>query len=60
MDEKKYTFEVTEKEGEVIMAGLGELPAKFSGELMFKLRYQFAAQQNVQPQNADETKGPAQ
>jgi len=62
MEEKeyKYTFKVTQKEAEVIMAGLGELQAKFSSELMFNLRYQFAAQVNAQPQNVEETKGPAQ
>lgn len=41
---KEFTITVTEQEAQIILNGLGELPAKFSIELILKLKQQFEQQ----------------
>lgn len=41
---KKINIELNEKELQVIMAGLGELPAKLSKEIIDKIQYEFVEQ----------------
>ncbi len=40
----EYTFNVTENEANIILAALGELPAKSSIDLILKLKEEFVKQ----------------
>lgn len=45
MSEPQYKFDMSQTEANVVMAGLAELPAKHSYDLINKLKGQAAAQQ---------------
>lgn len=51
-----YTFDVTEQEANVIMKGLGELPAKVSFIVIGKMQGQFAVQQKNIEKNKNKDK----
>lgn len=47
MEEKKYRFEITENEANIVLAALSELPFKVSSPLIAKLQSQAQVQNKV-------------
>jgi coproporphyrinogen III oxidase-like Fe-S oxidoreductase len=52
--EKKLTFTLSEKEANLIISGLGELPAKLSMDLIIKLQTQATPQLKQEQPDAKE------
>ena len=48
MEEKKYRFELTEQEANVVLAGLSELPFKVANSVITKIQSQAQVQNKVE------------
>ena len=48
MEEKKYRFELTEQEANIVLAGLSELPFKVANSVIAKIQSQAQVQNKVE------------
>jgi len=55
MEEKKYRFEITENEANIVLAALSELPFKVSSQLIAKLQSQAQTQNKVEVVEKEKT-----
>jgi len=55
MEEKKYRFEITENEANIVLAALSELPFKVSSQLIVKLQSQAQTQNKVEVVEKEKT-----
>lgn len=55
MEEKKYRFEITENEANIVLAALSELPFKVSSRLIAKLQSQAQTQNKVEVVEKEKT-----